>query len=162
MSKKLVIDLAKCDRCASCGVHCGYFFRPHAEDHGILGLRERAAFELICRRCEEPSCVDSCPTGALERGADGVLVRHNLRCVSCKLCVHACPFGTILADLVPFYETPCDYCLASGDTKPPCVDSCGKGAIEFREIGPNEANVHVLDAHLAARSPNWVKREART
>ncbi len=122
-------------------------------------MRERATFELICRRCEEPSCVDACPYDALERQSDGVLKRHNLRCVSCKLCAHACPFGTIYPDMVPFYVTPCNFCLGASDTEPPCARSCGRGALAYREVDPEEPRLHIIDDHLAARSAKWIKRE---
>ena len=161
MGKRLVIDLDTCDRCDQCGVTCGYFYRLQSENHGVLGLRERATFELICRRCEEPSCIDACVFRALERQPDGVLKRHSLRCVSCKLCVHACPFGTIYPDMVPFYVSPCEQCLGDGDTEPPCVRTCGRGALSYREVETDEPRVHVLDDRLAARSAKWVKREEK-
>ena len=159
MGRRLVIDLDNCDQCDRCGVTCKYFYRPLAEDNGIIGLRERATFEVICRRCEEPSCVQACVFNALERQADGVLKRHNLRCVSCKLCAHACPFGTIYPDMLPFYVTPCDGCLEGGDTEPPCVQSCSRGALAYRDVDPDEPRLHILDEHLAARSLKWIKRE---
>ncbi len=159
MGKRLVIDLDKCDQCDQCGVRCGYFYRPPSEDRGVLGLRERATFQLICRRCEEPSCVDACLFNALERQNDGALKRHNLRCVSCGLCVHACPFGTIYPDMVPFYVSPCDQCLSTGDTEPLCLRTCGRGAFAYREVDADEPQVHVLDERLAARTTEWVKRE---
>ena len=159
MSKMLVIDLEKCDRCDRCGVDCGYFYRAHAGDHGVLAIRERATFLLVCRRCREPSCVDVCPFNALERQSDGVLKRYNLRCVSCKLCAHACPFGTIYPDMLPFYVTPCDFCLRGADIQPPCVRSCAQGALEYRAVAADEADVHMLDAHLAARAPKWEREE---
>ena len=162
MSKRLVIDLDKCDQCDRCGVRCGYFYRPGAEDHGVLGLRQRATFELICRRCEEPSCVDACVFNALERQPDGVLKIHNLRCVSCQMCVHACPFGTIYPDMVPFYVTPCDRCLGDSEEEPLCARTCGRGALGWREVEEDETSVHIIDGRLAARSARWVKREQAT
>ncbi len=159
MSKRLVIDLDICDQCDRCGVTCSYFYRPRSTDNGVLALRERATFELICRRCEEPSCIDACPYNALERQSDGVLKRHNLRCVSCKLCVHACPFGTIYPDMVPFYVTPCNFCLGPSETEPPCALSCGLGALVYREVDPDEPRLHIIDDHLAVRSAKWIKRE---
>ncbi len=159
MSRRLIIDLDKCDECDQCGVRCNYFYRPGTEDHGVLGLRQRATFHLVCRRCEVPSCVDSCPFDALERQEDGVLTLHNLRCVSCKLCVHACPFGTIYPDMVPFYVCPCDQCLGDGDSEPLCVQTCSRGALAYREVDAEEAQTHIIDDRLAARSAKWVKRE---
>ena len=159
-NKRLVIDLDKCDRCDSCGVRCPYFYRTHSGEHGVVALRERATYQVVCRRCEAPSCVMACPFDALERKADGVLERHALRCVSCKLCAHACPFGTIYPDMVAFYVTPCDYCLDQHGGEPPCAGTCERGAIEYREVDPDEPEMHVLDQYLAARARKWTKREA--
>jgi len=159
MSKKLVIDLHECDQCGECGVRCDYFYRPHPGDHGVLELRERATFQLICRRCEIASCIKACTYDALERNADGTLERSNLRCVSCKLCAQACPFGTIHFEMLPFYVTPCDRCINRNPDAPPCVASCSGGAIEFRHISIDEHETHFLEDHLAARAPKWIKRE---
>ena len=160
MARRLLIDLEKCQGCDECVVDCRYHFRPMPADHGLAGLRERASYHLVCRRCEVPSCIAACAFDALERRGDGVLERHNLRCVSCMACAHACPFGTILPEMLPFYDTPCDPCLeAAGDEPPPCVASCRRGGLEFREIGPDEPSVHIVDDHLAARVRRWQKRE---
>jgi Fe-S-cluster-containing hydrogenase component 2 len=159
VAKRIVIDLNKCDQCASCGVQCAYFYRPHSQDNGAFVLREKATYALICRRCEYPSCVVSCPYDALERQADGTLKRHNLRCVSCKLCAHACPFGTIFPDMLGFYETPCDYCLKQHNGDPPCTRTCSRGAIQYREVDEDDPEIHIIDDHLAARARKWVKRE---
>ena len=156
--KYLVIDLHKCDECESCAVDCGYHDRLMANDNGLSGLRERATFALICRRCNSASCINACMFDALERGPEGVIKRHNLRCVSCKMCAHACPFGTIYTDMLSFYQVNCDLCLVQG-TEPPCVASCPHGALEFRVMDPSETDVHIIDQHLAARATNWVRQE---
>ena len=115
--KRLLVDLNTCDACDTCEVQCSYMYRPHAADHGMLALRERATFLLICRRCEDPACVAACRFEALER-EDEVIKRHNMRCVSCKCCSHACPFGTIYPETVPFYVTSCDYCIGGIKWRP--------------------------------------------
>ena len=156
MTERLIIDLAACDRCESCAVECG----------GLLSLREKATFELVCRRCAQASCILACPFDALERLDDGgVIRRHNLRCVSCKLCAQACPFGTIYPELLPFYslsyESCCGACLeTTHDTSEPyCVAACPEGALEWREIDTAETGIHVLDDHLAARADKWIRDE---
>jgi len=161
--KYLVIDLQKCDRCqsgnTSCTVSCGYHDRLNVEDHGLSGLRERATFALVCRRCNSASCINACVFDALERGPEGIIKRHNMRCVSCKMCAHACPFGTIYIDMLSFYQVNCDLCLDQPDTEPLCVASCPHGALEFRVIDPKETDIHVVDQHLAARTNRWVRQE---
>ena len=160
--KRLIIDLEKCDRCDSCGVSCDYYQRPHAEDHGMLGLRERATFALVCRQCLYASCIIACPFDAIERQDDGIIKRYNLRCVSCKSCAHACPFGTIYPEMLQFYETHCDSCLGRNEEAPPCVASCSQGALEYRALDPGEADIHIVDEFLAARTQAWVKEEVTT
>ena len=150
--KKLVIDLAACERCfaseSGCSVSCG----------GLLDLRELATFALVCRRCEQSPCVLACPFNALERLEDGgVIKRHNLRCVSCKLCAQACPFGTIYTEMLPFYTSQCDGC--AGREEKACVAGCRQGALEYREVDPHEEGVHILDEYLAARAERWTRRE---
>jgi len=160
MAKRLFIDLNKCDDCENCTVECTYFYRPHATDHGVLGLRERTTFMLVCRQCEDPSCVAACKFDALERQEDNILKRYNMRCVSCKCCSHACPFGTIYPDTVPFYATNCDFCVASSVREPPCVVTCEKNAIEYREVEESEAEgIFVLNDNLAVRAPKWDKKD---
>ena len=157
--KYLVIDLQKCDQCESCSVVCAYHDSPEAEVHGVSILRERATFALVCRRCTIASCINACVFDALERGPGGVIQRHNLRCVSCKMCAHACPFGTIYTDMLSFYQVNCDLCLEQDDKQPSCVTSCPQGALEFRVMDPSETDVHVIDQHLAARAGRWSRQE---
>jgi Fe-S-cluster-containing hydrogenase component 2 len=159
MSKRLVIDLNKCDGCDECSVKCDYFYRAKAEDHGVLTLREYATFMLVCRRCEDAGCVAACRFDALERQDDGVLRRYNMRCMSCKSCSHACPFGTIYPDTLPFYTTQCDFCFVKG-REPACVISCENKALEYREIEESEKDgVYILNDNLAVCGPKWDKKD---
>ena len=157
---KILIDINKCDGCTDCTVKCGYFFQPGLSDHGIIALREQVAFALICRRCEEPSCVAACRFSALERQPDGLMQRYNMRCVSCKCCSHACPFGTIYPENIPFYSVRCDNCaskLNGGD--PSCLSSCAKQAIELKDeiIENAKEGIYKVSEDVYARSVKWVK-----
>jgi Fe-S-cluster-containing dehydrogenase component len=159
MTKKLFIDLTKCDECGTCTVNCSYLYQPHVEDHGMTALREQIAYALVCRRCENPSCVAACKFSAIERQEDGVLKRYNMRCVSCKCCSHACPFGTIYPEVIPFYAVRCDSCAAKLDTGDPgCLRGCAKGAVEFKEVeeSPKEG-IYKVNDHLYAKTTKWVK-----
>ena len=160
MSKRLFIDLAKCDECDSCTVECSYFYQPQTTEHGILALREAATFALVCRRCEEPSCAAACRFDALERQDSGVMKRYNMRCVSCKSCAHACPFGTIFPETIPFYVARCDFCMGSKDAEPACVAKCVKDAVEHKEVEESEdEGIYLLGEHLAVRAAKWDKKD---
>jgi Fe-S-cluster-containing dehydrogenase component len=157
--KKIFIDLDICDGCEAkeqCTARCSYPYHP-AND-GITSLRELAAYAVICRKCESGNCINACPKEALEKDPGGVLRRHNLRCISCKSCALACPFGTIYPELIPYWLSKCDYCLgriAPADD-PLCVRTCPLGAIKFVEIEPDEAKkLHQGGEHLVVKCDVW-------
>jgi len=157
--KRLFIDLTKCTECAQCTLDCSYFYRAKMTDHGILSMRELGSFLVFCRRCENPGCVAACRFEALERQKDGVLRRYNLRCVSCKCCSHACPFGTILPDTLPFYVSRCDFCLERG-SEPSCLIGCVNKAIEFKEVEESAKDgIYLIGEHVAVKSPKWDRKD---
>jgi Fe-S-cluster-containing dehydrogenase component len=160
MAKKLIIDLDAFRRDKNIEAKCTYFYHPNND--GTKALREMATYAVICRQCELAGCVQSCPKEALEKQPNGVLQRYNLRCIACKCCAVACPFGTILTELIPFYTSQCDYCLGRTpdmDT-PDCVKTCSKKeALKFEEIQENpESGIYFIGEHLAARAANFIKK----
>lgn len=46
-----------------------------------------------CMHCIEPACVSVCPVGALEKLDSGPVIYHDDRCIGCRYCMAACPFG---------------------------------------------------------------------
>ena len=157
--KRLFIDLDVCDRCAErddCPAKCSYPYHP--DNDGVTSLRELAAYAVICRRCESGNCVNACPKEALEKDDKGVLRRHNMRCISCKSCSLACPFGTIYPEVIPYGLSRCDYCLGriAPAEEPLCVRTCPAGAIKWAEIEPNEAEqLRQASDHLVVKCDVW-------
>jgi len=88
-----------------------------------------------CLHCVVPACASACPVKALDKTDAGPVIYHKDRCIGCRYCMIACPFG------VPKYEydkaipyvrkcTMCTARLAAG--KPPaCVENCAGGALQF-------------------------------
>jgi len=157
MSKRLFIDLEACRKCKECPVTCSYYYHPN--NNGTLALREYATYATICRQCEYANCVESCPNEALEKQDDGVLKRYNMRCIECRSCSIACPFGTILPELLPFFNSACDFCLnRKPEVKiPTCVESCPEDAIDYRDMDESEAgdDIYFIGDHLAVRAVNF-------
>ena len=161
---RLLLDLDRCSNgeCAECEAVCSYFFHP--ENLGVLSLRELATYHLICRRCELPHCVDACPRGALEQQVERarLLVRHTARCVSCHSCSHACPYGTILPELLPQCISNCDFCLNhSNGPEPLCVTTCSRGALRLladsEELGVEN---FLVGDYLVVHSRHWKREKA--
>jgi len=159
---KLYIDLDKCSgECPRCVVECSYFY--HNGNNGIVALREILTYALICRRCEEPHCVNSCPQNALEKQVDGILKRYLMRCISCKSCSHACPYGVILPELVPYLNSMCDLCLDRRDSQgqPICILTCPYKALELRDIQANEQEaIFQIGENLIVHSTHWSRAKA--
>ena len=159
MGKRVVIDLDKLRDDPTQDIPCVYFYHPGND--GVATLREIAAFEVTCRQCERACCVEACSRNGLERNEDGTLVRHNLRCVGCMSCSRACPFGTILEEALRFHWGGCDYCASLGGGRTPgCVEGCRTGAIEFREVDPDEEGISVVGERMAVKTSRWQKIES--
>jgi Fe-S-cluster-containing dehydrogenase component len=157
--KRLLIDLEKCYRCRACTARCSYFYHPANE--GYVRCIALAVQEHVCRRCEEPPCVNGCPQKALEKRPDGMLNRYALRCTSCKTCTIACPFGVLFPQLVDYKTSMCDLCAGRADdaTAPLCVTSCPQQALQWVEGGADAANdIHeVRGGKFLVHAVKWKK-----
>ncbi|MHB8873421.1 MAG: 4Fe-4S dicluster domain-containing protein [Myxococcaceae bacterium] len=105
-----------------------------------------------CMHCVEPACASACPVKALEKTAAGPVVYHEDRCIGCRYCMVACPFG------VPKYEyekaapfvRKCSFCAerqAQG-LAPACATVCPSGALTFgkRDELLDEAKIRVYQS----------------
>ncbi len=160
----LLIDLDVClaAGCEPCAATCSY--PAHPRNNGVLALRELAGYAVVCRRCEHPHCVDACPTQALEQRPElgNMLARHHLRCVGCRSCSHACPYGTILPELLPYLTQNCDFCSGrTSDTNPPlCVQTCPRSALSLWTEGPELPEHTFPVGRLLVHSTHWRRESA--
>ena len=163
--KRLFIDLDICasGECKKCEVQCSYFYHP--TNNGITSVAELATYALVCRRCEEPHCVNACPQEALEQleEKNNLLIRHNMRCISCKSCAHACPYGTIYPELVPLLIHNCDFCLdrRGWASEPLCIKSCPYGALSLKEANLElDEHTFLVGDNLIVHSTHWNREKA--
>lgn len=121
---------------------------------------------VLCNHCGTAPCVRVCPTKATFKRADGITMIDYHRCIGCRFCMAACPYGArsfnfwepreyIKTELDPKYPTreagvveKCNFCeerLAMG-MKPACVEACDKGAkaLTFGDLDDPNSEVRKL------------------
>jgi len=98
----MMIDLDKCIGCQQCTRACKEENgTPPGIDWNIVRKSEEghypnvegAFLPLPCMHCEDPSCVEVCPARATYQRADGLVVQDYKRCIGCRYCQTACPYG---------------------------------------------------------------------
>ena len=98
----MVIDLKRCIGCYACQLSCkaehgtppGVFYaRLLKREEGSYPSVRQLFLPVLCNHCEEAPCVDACPTGASFQWEDGVVDIDHDKCVGCKTCMMACPYG---------------------------------------------------------------------
>lgn len=136
MTKNLYADPQKCTGCNRCSYVCSAVktgvFMPGKARIQINNFSHRGfSVPSICFQCPSAPCHSACPTGAISRNENDVVVVDANLCISCGQCVAACPYG-----MIDFGEqgksVKCDLC--GGD--PACVRECYPGALSFEEKNP--------------------------
>ena len=145
-------------------INCEYMF--HQKNHGAFSLLEVAQFSAYCRQCKEAFCIDACPKEALEHRENGMIKRYNMRCVGCKSCVLACPFGTIFPEVINYVTSKCDYCLnqleQNPDYEPACAQTAPTNSLVMKEVvEDHKQNIFCVGNHLAVRTPSWLNKEGK-
>jgi tetrathionate reductase subunit B len=90
----------------------------------------------LCNQCDHPPCVQVCPVGATFKTEDGVILMDTKRCVGCRYCIQACPYGARYLHPVTRVADKCTFCyhrLVKG-LLPACVEVCPKQARVFGDM----------------------------
>jgi len=178
----MVIDLKRCYGCYACMMACkvknhtppGVFWaRVLKGEEGTFPNTVRQALPVLCNQCEEPSCVEVCPTGATYQQDDGIVVVDKDKCMGCKSCLMGCPYGarytvdkweSYFPEGIPLSEyeefcqkkweedsgvgvaTKCDFCkdrIPQG-RDPACVEACAAHARVFGDLDDPNSEVSIL------------------
>jgi Fe-S-cluster-containing hydrogenase component 2 len=135
MAKIMTVDYDRCTGCRLCEMVCsvnkeGASDPARARIHIIKWEMEGIYVPMFCQHCEDPLCAAVCPVRAIERDeAEGRVRVDKEKCVGCRSCLSACPFGAIGWDEEKRKVIRCDLC--HGD--PTCVKFCATKAIQFIE-----------------------------
>jgi len=184
-NQAFLIDMTKCTGCRGCQVACkqwnqldaekteffsgeGYqnppamseytFTRIKFRDYRKNGQNEFAFYKEMCMHCNDPACASVCPVGAFRKTAEGPVVYAAERCIGCRFCMVACPFG------VPKYEwskglplvkkcTGCHSRISAG-LKPACATACPT-AISY---GPRDAMIKLAEQRLSRYPDRYINK----
>ena len=167
MKLGLVTDLDTCVGCHACATACKewnassklsgalsdyqpfgahpagvWFNRVRHFEVGAYPEGETINFPLSCLHCADAACVTVCPTAAIQKRSDGIVLVDQDKCMGCNLCAWACPYGALELDEVQGTMKKCTLCadriydelLAPEDRQPACVLACPTRARLFGDF----------------------------
>jgi molybdopterin-containing oxidoreductase family iron-sulfur binding subunit len=129
---------------------------------------------VLCNHCDNPPCVRVCPTKATFRRDDGIVMMDYHRCIGCRYCIAACPYGSRsfnwtdprpnVEKIYPGFPTrtkgvveKCNFCaerLVRG-LRPACVDACPEKAMHFGDLNKENSEIREIlkDRYTIRRKP---------
>lgn len=164
-------DITRCVGCGNCQRACANFnnLQPTEEQQSKLtaqtytyvsahDLGDKVRYvQRQCMHCVEPACVAVCTVGALHRTEEGLVICDTSKCIGCRYCQYACPFGVPTFD----WNNPlglihkCTFCQSKVETggMPSCVEACPAGALRY---GTRERMLALAQARIDADPDRYV------
>ena len=189
----MVIDLSRCLGCWTCALGC------KAENNEPLGIWwnrilttggqemdtpsgtypdiRMTYLPINCQHCDNAPCVKVCPVGALRKRDDGIVFLDWDRCIGCRYCLVACPYGIPAFNWRPPVQVPdnsqfklgapavpvrpvgvaekCTFCFHRvdvGNFTPACIEVCPAGARFFGDLDdPNSQVSQIIQTRPTVR-----------
>lgn len=148
----LWVDLEYCIGCHSCSMGC------KAENNTPVGVDYNRVIEIEegefkdakkkpgigvyfipmpCMHCGEPACMAACPVGAItKRKEDGIVLINKDKCIGCRYCAWACPYGAPQFNAEAKVMEKCTLCVhrIEKGLVPACVETCVAKTRFFGEL----------------------------
>jgi formate dehydrogenase iron-sulfur subunit len=148
--KAFLFDASRCIDCRACMVACSVENKIEMDKTriwvaglGVIGQYpdlKRGTMVYHCMHCEHPDCMSACPVGAYTKREDGPVIYDPDKCIGCRYCMNACPFGVPHFDydkglIDGAFIDKCTMCTQRIDVglEPACVATCPTGALMFGE-----------------------------
>jgi len=168
----MVFDLDRCIGCYSCTVAChvengtppGIWYAPvYEQEVGTYPHVKRVFLPTLCNHCNDAPCMKACPTRAIYRREDGIVLVDQDLCCGTRACVTACPYGAMHfygaangdfeGQLTPYEQSfqgkfqvgtvqKCTFCshrIDQGNFTPACVETCPTGTRIFGDLDDPES-----------------------
>ena len=146
-------DQTRCYGCQACATACKDWndLEPGPEKWMCVYEWETGAFPSMrihelafsCGHCENPACVSVCPTGASYQADDGTVQIDQDKCIGCKYCMAACPYGVRVQIEKTGVIEKCRFCWYEGQpgNPPRCVNTCVSGARIFGDLDDPKSEI---------------------
>ncbi len=189
----MVIDLARCVGCYACTMACkvengtppGVWYAPvYEKEIGTYPSVKRMFLPTLCNHCKDAPCMKACPTRAIQKREDGVVLVDQEKCCGSRACVAACPYGALTfveevkgefgEELTPFEHalykqnhaagtvqkcTFCSHRIDQGIYEPACVQTCPTNCRIFGDLDDPYSKVSKL---IRERNGTQPRSEAGT
>jgi electron transport protein HydN len=174
MNRFIIAEPQNCIGCRTCEVACalahplspGDPLSPDTFHPRLTVIKSaRISTPVLCRQCDDAPCLNACPSGASVYAGSSVQVLQE-RCVGCKTCMVACPYGAMQVVTVPQRPEPgsfatrqikakalkCDLCVGKPDG-PACIATCPTKALRMVEPQALEAALQKRRQQAALDTP---------
>lgn len=173
----IIFNVDRCIGCEACFVACKEENKvaPGIQWNKIrrienVGKRVINYYRVSCQHCEDPACMKVCPAKAISKGPHGEVLVDHKKCIGCRMCLAACPYGAPLfnedgrtgyfGDKEPLLKpepkahqvrvpgkaehcTLCTHRLAEGRL-PACVENCSTKALTLVDYDSKDPEVQAL------------------
>jgi len=158
-------DSSGCSGCKACQVACkdrnglevGLLWRRVYEVSGGSWEKVGEAWQqdvyaynlsVACNHCERAVCAEACPTQAIQQREDGIVLIEAQRCIGCKYCSWACPYGAPQYNWRTKSMTKCTFCVEDVEAglAPACVAACPLRVLDFGDQAELEQGQAVQSA----------------
>lgn len=168
--KSFLFDQDFCIGCKACEVACQVYHKQEPQinwrkvdeiEVKEKGKRKSLFLTHSCNHCEEPICVEVCPTNAYSIRKDGIVELNRDRCIGCGYCVQECSYEAITLLGEDKKAQKCNMCAEKQDVgeQPACVRACPMGVLSI--INTEVADKAGMDKEVIGLKSNDYKSSSR-